>query len=444
MSEHLESSNLSIHPQAKPAYSMHGLAYVPMPLGAIRIGHAITLPSGGVELVRDDEFKITQPLRQDDGSWLVDPLDGKLRQADTSTTESTAQRKLREIPIRIHVNDPSLVVQSKLEAFDVTTRRTVCASNGSGRAKRWSGATGTVEVACEGCDRCSFALSGAVECKFFGRIAVQIDGQEGELGTYVMRTTSYNTLKTFEAKLWQFWSVLGGKLRGIPFVMKLRAAQTELSNWTTFYFVDLELNKATLVEAARAGQKQAKDDIDCGFNIAGLQLTMIEGLRNGGYLPNAAEDGVDLNEFISAAKFTATLQASHRGSGAGAAGDVTVKVGAAAGTSLRVDELPQGTLATAADDRPSVPAPGAADCVTNIGASNDAGGIYVQGFGATARRPIKKAEQVLGRAILANAGVTAMKVVVNPNAKKTTSFNVDAVDPAMGKGAKLCMHDLMT
>ena len=101
-----------------------------------------------------------------DGNWLLDPLDQTLRSASQADGQepSSAQRKLREIPIRIHVNDPSLVVRSRLEAFDVVTRRTVCASKGDGQAKRWTGTQGTVDVACEGCDNCSFALSGQVSC----------------------------------------------------------------------------------------------------------------------------------------------------------------------------------------------------------------------------------------------------------------------------------------
>lgn len=375
----------------KTAYSMVGMAYVPMPLGAIRIGHTITLPSGQLELVRDDEFKITQPLREADGTWLPDPLNAKLRQGDAPEGDAAPYRKLREIPINIHVNDPSLVVRSRLEAFDVQSRRTVCASNGGGSAKRWSGVTGTTDVECVGCDRCSFANSGAVECKFFGRIAVQIEGQEGELGTYVMRTSSYNTLRTFEAKLWQFWAILGQKLRGVPFVMKLRAAQSELSNWGTFYFVDLELNKATLAQAIAKAREQAKTDMDCGFDILALQGAMTEGIRNGGFLSNAADDGVDLSEFISASSFTATLHAA-QASAAGA--PVTVQTTAAGETNS--DDLP--AAATQVDPAGSVVTtrtfgvPASVALTPDVaGAATD--GIYVPGFDAATLRKTRAAKE---------------------------------------------------
>ncbi len=376
----------------KTAYSMVGMAYVPMPLGAIRIGHTITLPSGQLELVRDDEFKITLPLREADGSWLPDPLNAKLRHDDAPEGDAAPYRKLREIPIKIHVNDPSLVVRSRLEAFDVQSRRTVCASNGGGSAKRWSGVTGTTDVECVGCDRCSFANSGAVECKFFGRIAVQIEGQEGELGTYVMRTSSYNTLRTFEAKLWQFWAILGQKLRGVPFVMKLRAAQSELSNWGTFYFVDLELNNATLAQAIGKAREQAKTDLDCGFDILALQEAMTAGIRNGGFLANAADDGVDLSEFISASSFTATLNAAQA---CAAAGPTVAVQTSAAGETNSVD-VPAGTpqadpsgpvVTTRVFGFPASPEP----MVDVSGAATE--GIYVPGFDAATLRKTRAAKE---------------------------------------------------
>lgn len=362
----------------KVAYSMNGMAYVPVPLGAIRIGHTINLPGGEVQLVRDDEFKVTQPLREADGTWLLDPLDAALRQGGDAQGDSPTYRKLREIPIRIHVNDPSLVVRARLEAFDLTTRRTVCASNGNGQAKRWSGVTGTVDVACVGCDRCPFANSGAAECKFFGRIAVQIEGQEGELGTYVMRTSSYNTLRTFEAKLWQFWSVLGKNLRGVPFVMKLRAAQSELSNWMTFYFVDLELNKVSLSDAAVKAREQAEIDQQSGFDIVALQEAMTAGLRNGGYLSNAADDCVDLNEFISASRFNASLQAAQSGDGMQVTENARADLHQVFPTTEDATQVdPAAGLAVTARIFNALPSDELAQNVTPVRPST---GIYVPGF----------------------------------------------------------------
>lgn len=368
---------------AKLDYSMGGLAYTAMPLGAIRIGHAVALPAGGSMPIRDDEFRITQPLRDAGGDWVADSLDTTLREKVTKG-ESAASAKLRQIPIRLHVNDPALIVRSRFEAFDNTTRRTVCASNGGGVAKRWTGTTGTTDVACVGSDRCEFANGGIAQCKFFGRIAVQIDGQDGELGTYVMRTSSVNTLRTFEAKLWQFWSVLGRKLRGVPFVMKLRAAQTELSNWQTFYFVDLELDGLKLAQAREQAQAQAQADQTVGLDIADLECTMHAGLRNGGYLADAAEDGVDLSEFLDASKFVAS-----------AAMDSNVEVGTTVTMRTGAASAPKAKPATVVPSQGEAAAPVVPRPASVTGSD---GGIYLPNFGSTPKAP--KAPKVTKESVL--------------------------------------------
>ena len=287
-------------------YSMKGLAYLPMPLGAIRIGHSIDMPGGEVVPIRDDEFRITRNERDAHGNWLEDTLNRSLRHSNGSAGESVEPAKLRQIPIQIHINDPALVARSRLEAFDRTTKRTVCSSDGGGVAMRLDGHGKRVKVDCVGCDNCPFANSGRVDCKFFGRIAVQIKGQTDELGTYVMRSSSINSMRTFEAKLWQYWSLFGGKLRGVPFVMKLRAAQTELSQWGTFYFVDLELHKVKLAEAVKLAKDQQQQDIEAGLDVESLEAVMRLGLENGSGGLDAAEDGVDLSEFISTSSFHST------------------------------------------------------------------------------------------------------------------------------------------
>ena len=388
-------------------FSMNGLAYVAMPLGAIRIGHCITTAGQIPVPVRDDEFKVTQPLRDMDGNWLLDPLDQTLRSASQADGQepSSAQRKLREIPIRIHVNDPSLVVRSRLEAFDVVTRRTVCASKGDGQAKRWTGTQGTVDVACEGCDNCSFALSGQVSCKFFGRIAVQIQGQKSELGTYVMRTSSYNTLKSFETQLWQFWSVLGRNLRGVPFVMRLRPAQTELSQWQTCYFVELDLDGVPLGEAVRMARAQSHADME--LNVAALEQTIHAGIRNGGYLADAAEDGVDLNEFIRADRFAAT-SATDTLSGA-------VSSEPAAQTTTQV--LLRRTLQVVPTPTNEIATPDGAGEVAKVLPDAGAGGIFLDDF----------APRITPKATKATEPPTAIAVVPMQRPKATAPAPLAAV-----------------
>jgi hypothetical protein len=354
-----------------PKYSMKGMTFLPMPLGAIRLGHSIELPGGTLSIISDDEFKITKPERLVDGTWVHDELDGKLRESMApQSNEGVAQRKLRAIPIRIHVNDPSLVVRSRLEAFD-ENGRTVCSSDGSGTAKRWAAGQGTVDVSCDGCDRCSFATSGQVECKFFGRIAVQIEGQSDALGTYVLRSGSYNTMRTFESKLWQLWSLFGNRLRGLPLQMTLRTAQTQLSNWRPFYFVDLTLADGLSLESASLKvQEQAASDLASGLDFDALASAMEIGLTNGGFLQDSVEDGVDLNEFVRASSFSSSVRQQP-------ANDAGIAAGLVSNNSAHKSSSADASVSSVAF---RFPVAGLKKAQSGSGAGAGAGGIFVGGF----------------------------------------------------------------
>lgn len=53
------------------------------------------------------------------------------------------------------------------------------------------------------------------ECKPYGRLYVVI-GDQDELGTFVLRTTSYNSIRTLAARMRNFHAVSGGLLACMP------------------------------------------------------------------------------------------------------------------------------------------------------------------------------------------------------------------------------------
>lgn len=270
-------------------YSMPGLAFLATPLGVIRLGH-IEEHVERAFAVADDEFRITRPVKDSDG-WVPDPLDEQLRPAATE-----AERKLRAIPVHVQVNDPALVIRSRFEAFNVRTNRPVCASCDSGKARRLVDGE-MIDVDCAGPDRCEFASDDEVRCKFFGRVNLQIEGQESALGTYVLRSSSVHTLRTLESKLWQYWALFGKRLRGAKFKIVMKQASSALSQWAPFYFVDLELVDADLAAAMSAVKGQAERDDAAGLDVPSLEAAMHEGLRNGGFL--ASDESFEAVEFFS-------------------------------------------------------------------------------------------------------------------------------------------------
>lgn len=292
---------------APTSFSLANMAYIPMPLGSIRIGHSMRMADGREVPISNDEFRITQPIRDKDGHWVAAPLDEQLRKA-LPLDESGLAPKLRVIPIKLVSDDPSLSVRARYEAFNAQGR-SICSSNGNGYALRDTGTGSRTEVQCNGCDQCSFARVDGHSCRLFGRITVQIEGQQNPIGTYVLRTGSINTLRTVETNLRAYHALFGGRLRGVPFNLVLRPMQNIQSDWKLFYVVDLELGVASLQDALR----QAKDTADAtqGLDFAAMTRVLLDG-RNRSESDDLSSltDGIDLSEFYPASAFTATYQAT--------------------------------------------------------------------------------------------------------------------------------------
>ena len=61
------------------------------------------------------------------------------------------------------------------------------------------------------------------DCKAYARLNVVLgDGEDDALGSFVLRTTSFNTIRTIAARLQYFSAVSGGRLACLPLELKLR------------------------------------------------------------------------------------------------------------------------------------------------------------------------------------------------------------------------------
>jgi recombination directionality factor gp3-like protein len=263
-------------------YSMPGLLYTPVELGTIRLGH---LEERGDRQtpVKDDKFRITRLVKQRNGGWIDHPLQQVLldKLPPPAAGDGAVERKLRAIPIRIMYDAPDLTVRSRYEAFDVQKKRPVCASTTAGQARRL-GQDGVSNVACAGPEQCGFANEAGVRCKLFGRLTVQIEGQQETDNGFVLRSTSVNTLRNVEARLVRYWAMFGRRLTGIPFQLVLRAKTTAGSHWSPFFFVDLELGAGvTLQKAAQLAQEHAKANEQAGLDTVAWEAAVRAGLDNG-------------------------------------------------------------------------------------------------------------------------------------------------------------------
>ncbi len=247
---------------------LKGLAITPPVVGRISIGRVVE--RNGKRLPeKDDQFTLTSQVQNREG-WVLHPLDDALRQV--------AGGKLRSIPVRLLFNDPGLNLRADYSLFDRTTGRPVCVGNGE--TSRRMAKEGITQEACPGPDGCPFAMG---ECKAYARLNVRV-GDEDELGSFVLRTTSYNTIRTLAARLAYFDAVSGGRLACMPLELKLRGKSTTMSFRSAIYYVDLVVRSGLSLEQA-IGEARALDQArkDAGFDQAALDEAARVGFANGAF-----------------------------------------------------------------------------------------------------------------------------------------------------------------
>lgn len=173
---------------------LKGLAITPPVLGRISIGKVVE--KNGKRLPeKDDQFTITSQV-QNRGGWLLHPLNEELRHGQDG--------KLRSIPIRLLFNEPDLNFRADYSLFDRNTGRPLCVGNGE-TCKRLT-KDGIQSLPCPSPDGCSLAQGNA--CKPFGRLNVVI-GEDDPLGSFVFRTTGFNSIRTLAARVHYLQAISG-------------------------------------------------------------------------------------------------------------------------------------------------------------------------------------------------------------------------------------------
>ena len=256
---------------------LKGLAITPPVIGRISIGRVVE--RNGKRLPeKDDQFTLTSQVQNREG-WILHPLDEKLR-------KEAEGHKLRSIPVRLLFNDPTLNLRADYSLFDRSTGRPVCVGNGE--TCRRTGKEGIASFPCVGPDACAFANG---DCKAYARLNVVVgDGEEDALGSFVLRTTSFNTIRTLAARLQYFNAVSGGRLACMPLELKLRGKSTTMSFRQAIYYVDLVVRSGLTLEQAIAEARQ-KDEHrgESGFDQEALDEAARKGFANGAF-EDLAED----------------------------------------------------------------------------------------------------------------------------------------------------------
>jgi hypothetical protein len=261
---------------------LKGLAITPPVVGRISIGRVVE--RNGKRLPeKDDQFTLTSQVQNRDG-WVLHPLDELLRRDGGG--------KLRSIPVRMLFNDSALNLRADYHLFDRSTGRPVCVGNGE--SCRRLGQNGIETLPCVGPDACPFADG---DCKAYARFNVVIG--DGEEDAFVLRTTSFNTIRTLAARLQYFSAVSGGRLACMPLELKLRGKSTTMSHRTPIFYVDLVVRSGLTLEQAiveaRTKDEQRKDS---GFDQAALDEAAWRGFANGAFEELEEDVPAVLEEFF--------------------------------------------------------------------------------------------------------------------------------------------------
>jgi hypothetical protein len=258
-----------------------GLAVTPPVLGRISIGKVVE--KNGKRLPeKDDQFTITTQVQTKEG-WMPHPFDEAIRKAYGG--------KIRNIPIRLMFNEPDLNFRAEYTLFDRNTGRPMCVGNGES-CKRFAGDS-IKSFPCPSPDGCSLAKQGG--CKPYGRLNVTI-GDDDPLGSFIFRTTGFNSIRTIMARLHYFQAISGNRLACMPLELRLRGKSTRQSHGTPIYYVDITVRNETKLEDALADARRVDQERKAaGFDQLALDAVAKQGFSNGAF-EDSEEEGAEITE----------------------------------------------------------------------------------------------------------------------------------------------------
>ncbi|MBK5929892.1 hypothetical protein [Halochromatium salexigens] len=262
---------------------LKGFVITPPILGRITIGKVVE--HNGKRLPqKDDQFTLTSQLQTPDG-WRRHPLDEALR--------NEQQDKLRRLPIRLLFNAPELNFRAEYALFDRQTARPLCVGDGDQCRRRTK--EGMETLPCPAPEGCALAQGGA--CKPYGRLNVRI-GEDDPLGSFIFRTTGFNSIRTLAARLAYFQAISGNRLACLPLELRLRAKSTRQSYGKPIFYADLTLREGwTLEQTLLEAQRVEEERQHSGFDQQALDQAARAGLANGAFEDSPEESPDIIEEF---------------------------------------------------------------------------------------------------------------------------------------------------
>lgn len=281
------------------------IPYVTPIIGHIKFGGVVV--NAGTEIpFMKDHFCVTE-LFKINGEWAPHILNTKL----IDNLPKSANERLSSIPVKVIYANPDLNTTERYEAFDETTNKLVCAGDGC-KAQHLNSKNEIEEIDCKSPVNCDIASKHG--CSLLTRTLFKIDGQEDELGGFLLRSSGFNSCTTMRVRLEQLFAKFGAALRHIPLKLVLRSKSSLLSNDSIFYYPDIVVVGDDLEVAEQAWKLIAKEKA-LKIDYEKLEETVLK-LRNNSAFTFSADEHIEherkvnLNSVIQVKGYASTNSTS--------------------------------------------------------------------------------------------------------------------------------------
>lgn len=248
-------------------------------IGQIKIGH-MDFSGDKPRPVRDPYIRVASQVKNREGEWYPHPVNSILKGVDgappAKDVELNASGEIVALPIRLKWNESRLNFHDRYEAYDVTSGKQVCASEGVGENfKRPLSMDQGDCPTCPGPEMCAFGKK--YRCGLFARLHLQIDGQGDSMSSFIFRTRGFNSVTTLRSKLVYLDALTGGHVANLPLILRLRASTKQLAYGREIYYCDITLpDGVSEIDARRAALANMDEEIVSGFPRADLEKAMLD------------------------------------------------------------------------------------------------------------------------------------------------------------------------
>lgn len=124
-------------------------------------------------------------------------------------------------------------------------------------------------------------------------------GDDDPLGSFVFRTTGFNSIRTLAARLHYFQAISGNRLACLPLELRLRGKSTRQSHGTPIFYVDLTVRSGmNMAETLQKASELDAQRLAAGFDQVALDEAARRGFSNGAFEDSEEDVGAIVEEFF--------------------------------------------------------------------------------------------------------------------------------------------------